>query len=379
MKLIKYLKIFVINILIILILLIIFDSLLNFRYSETKINNIVSSDDDLLSRRSYNIREYIPNLDRYVIPSKNYLSEAKTLENKKYRIRTNNDGFIIGEQNINLDKNKIDIIFFGGSTTNCLYVDEDKRFPYLVQKTLNRELNNDIQILNAGVYGKTSMLSTMDLITKGLKNNPEIVFLMHNINDFSVLEKSGKYWDAPISRSLIKQKIHIEALSSSNFFIRTFYVLTPNIYYIINRFFEILLNNKPNDEFIEYRNSEKIDKKIIFQEYIKSIKTFIAIAKIYEIEVVLMTQFNRMNIDDEYIVQLNSEIKNFEEYIYVYDQLNNLVREIANEENINLIDLDLLLPQNENYIYDEVHLNNNGSIFVADLISNFLIENYYNK
>ena len=61
----------------------------------------------------------------------------------------------------------------------------------------------------------------------------------------------------------------------------------------------------------------------------------------------------------------------------LYEEFNNTIREISYEKNIQLIDLDsLVLPKNK-FIYDEVHLNSEGSEFVSKIIIDFLTKNYY--
>ena len=53
---------------------------------------------------------------------------------------------------------------------------------------------------------------------------------------------------------------------------------------------------------------------------------------------------------------------------------NNIIRKIAQEKEIVLIDLDLLIPKTNEFIYDTVHLNNAGSILAAESISAALIK-----
>ena len=54
-------------------------------------------------------------------------------------------------------------IFFGGSTTECIFVEESKRFPYLLTRILQRSDGTLINSLNAGVSGNHSMHSLLSL------------------------------------------------------------------------------------------------------------------------------------------------------------------------------------------------------------------------
>ena len=70
-------------------------------------------------------------------------------------IRTDDQGHIIGPKEVN-DYDKL-AYFLGGSTTESAYVDEDKRFPYLVQENL---LDYNFKTVNAGVGGQNSNKDT---------------------------------------------------------------------------------------------------------------------------------------------------------------------------------------------------------------------------
>ena len=79
-------------------------------------------------------------------------------------IRTDDEGHIIGPKGMN-DYDKV-AYFLGGSTTESAYVDEDKRFPYLVQENL---LDYNLKTVNAGVGGQNSKQGYLSFITKGIK------------------------------------------------------------------------------------------------------------------------------------------------------------------------------------------------------------------
>ena len=53
---------------------------------------------------------------------------------EEYILRTDKDGFI--EPSIIHDDADMEIVFLGGSTTECLYVREENRFPYLTGRRL---------------------------------------------------------------------------------------------------------------------------------------------------------------------------------------------------------------------------------------------------
>ena len=366
----KIFKIIIVNLTIIITLIFIGEVVLNYFFYARGFD------------RHINLKESKPDTDKFVIPQDQYMEQVlkynlnKNLQVKKYRFRTNNEGFIIGERTSIETPIKVDGIFYGGSTTECLFVNESKRFPFLVQKKLSEKLDLELNFLNSGVSGKNSMQSTFDLLAKGIRFKPKFVVLMHNINDLSHLMFTGSYWDAPESRSIIKKQV-----INKNYFQISF----PNFYRIYTKINFLINPDKKNDEWKDYRkNHINISDEDIKNQFRKSINNFIRIAQNYNIDIILMTQFNRLNYSDSLIYKntyVNDSFSNdlfYKEKFYkLYPEFNDITRDIALKENVDLIDLDLLVMPKKKFMYDQVHLNTEGSIFVAELLNEFLLNKYY--
>jgi len=177
----SFFKVLFYNVIIIVVLLALLDPLFKKNTDEHQL---------LRSERTVILREYPPNIDTYKTPTEYALGRTNNLEKKPYRIRTNQHGFIIGEHTPKADS--ADIIFFGGSTTECLYVNENKRFPYLVGEKLSTVSNKKVVSMNGGVGGSHTLHSTINLLTKAIRLRPEKVVLMHNINDLALMCKTGE-------------------------------------------------------------------------------------------------------------------------------------------------------------------------------------------
>jgi hypothetical protein len=112
---------------------------------------------------------------------------------------------IIGPTDDKKINQPIGIIFCGGSTTECLYVDEESRFPYLVENLLKKEDGSSIRTLNAGAAANNTMHSLLLYLAKGAETRPKYVVLMENANDLGLLLKTGSYWSEPIGRTLFNE------------------------------------------------------------------------------------------------------------------------------------------------------------------------------
>jgi len=328
------------------------------------------------------LREYAPNVNTVRIPSDGRMAKTDSLVRKNYPVRTDNNGFLIGENTL-LERDTVDIIFFGGSTTACFYVEENKRFPYLVEQQLNGTLNQSWRVANGGMGGNHTMHSTLNLLTKGIRLRPKVVVLMHGVNDLVMLRNMGYYADTPHSRAIIRKK-NKPLLKNGlgprigHFFEAGSNLIAPNIY---TKFRSAFKSKKPDnpDEWKGYRSEGYDDYEHLEQQFEQAVLSFIRIAQTYNIKVVLMTQFNRLHPEDDFVRSLY-KIKNvhstlpYDTFCAYYKGFNEKIRTIATAENLTLIDLDKLVPTNNSYIYDSVHLNDAGSELVANIITNELLK-----
>lgn len=284
-------------------------------------------------------------------------------------------GFIIGPDDFMNKNDSIEINFFGGSTTECLFVDEEKRFPYLVGEMLSKKIGKQIIVRNAGVSGKNTMDLTLDFIIRGIPLHPRIVILMENVNDLSQLMYTGSYFEGPNTRAIILEakleRPYYQILRSLK------NIIFPNLYRILKS--KIGHETTSIDEWEGCRLDKEIDYYYLEKQYSNAILSFINLARVHNIEVVLMTQFNRMNLNDSFIV--NNVLANRNKVpptLFHYHALfNEKMRDISKREGTLLIDLADSIPSNSNYIYDAVHLNSAGSELVAKIIAEKIESKFY--
>ncbi len=268
--------------------------------------------------RFIKLREHRPNQEKFERPSRNYIKNIapNKIERKYYRLATDKDGFI---KPSDIHENPdLKIVFLGGSTTECLYMEEEERFPYLVGRLLENNLGKKVNSYNGGVSANESMHSINILLNKVLPMQPTMVVFMHNINDLVILRSQGSYWYQDSLKS------HVQ--TSKNVFTR----------------FEF----PPHEETF---NEEHIS-----EEFRRNLLTFIAICKIRGIKPVLMTQGNRVKDDD------------------LYHQFNQIIREVGQNESVTVIDLAKLIPPEAVNFYDSYHYTAKGAKLAAEKIADKL-------
>ena len=327
-------------------------------------------------KRSLMLREHSPNVNANLKPDEIYISNTQNLTQKDFLLRTDKDGFIVGPKDFDKTDSEVSIIFFGGSTTECIYVEEERRFPYLVSESLR------LRVLNGGVSGNHSMHSLLAMIGKGVPYKPKNIVLMHAVNDLVLLSKTLSYWDAPQTKALIQSDnsvnsrfvIYDIARQIKNF-------LVPNLWsktrYLFSNSNDLII-----DEYRSYRtrNFKYAElERALAEQFAASLRSFVRVSRSWDIEPILMTQFNRIKNEDVFIRERYEKTPqpiSYNEFVLLYKAANDIVRTVAKEENVYLIDLDKLIPSTKEYIYDGVHLNTKGSELAAEKITDALRSRY---
>lgn len=350
----KKLKVIAINILVLVVVLFFIDPLFKSQIGDnTKIS------------RKLELREYGPN--RYVeLNPFGHVPDTSKLDRNYYLIETDDYGFICGP---NENKETFpEIVFFGGSTVECAFVDDSLRYPYLVGQSLNRVTRN------SGYGGNHSFHSLINLLGTSIDSKPDVIVLMHNINDLTLLSRTGSYFTAPGNRDILNEEI-VKYQPSFNerlgrFKLSTINLLIPNIYKRLSKFKKQY--QEPVDEWDGYRDSSHIDSDRIVKAFAASLSSFTEVAQAHGIKIILMTQFNRIIKTDTAVVNDYISKKQplpFDVYAELYRSFNQEIRNRAAHKNIPLIDLDSAFFKKPDLFYDAVHLNNAGSIYASELIA----------
>jgi hypothetical protein len=333
-------------------------------------------------RRYINLREIPPNTDTVDVPTDLAVRTSDGLVQKPYRVRTDANGFMLPYNHY--AKPDLKMFFLGGSTVACLYVDQDQRYPYLVGQLLQEKTGKKIVSINAGVGGNNSLHSLDVLLNKIMPLHPDVVVMMHNINDLVTLIYDQTYWGHNPSRQPIidfyfyKNLTGLKALST---LARDMYI--PNLHASIRLLSHKIFGRKvkvQDDEFANVRGKKlTIDAAAITNEFKNNLQTFINVCRAWHITPVLMTQFNRYKHHPDPKVlkamqgfQADSGVP-VSEFMSLYARFNQAIRDVGQQNGVLVIDLAKLIPQDKKYMYDVVHLNTRGSQLAAQVISQRLL------
>ncbi len=329
-------------------------------------------------RRYINLREVPPLVDTVDVPPDRAVRDSDGLVQKPYRVRSDANGFMLPYHHY--DHPDKTLVFLGGSTVACIYVDEDQRYPYLVGNLLEQQTGKKITSINSGVGGNNSLHSLDILLNKVIPLRPDVAVMMHNINDLVALIYDKTYWSPnPTRKPVVNFYIYknLTGLKAISTLARDTYI--PNLHAATRILSHKIFGKKtadPDDEFAYIRGKKlTVDGAAILDEFKMNLQTFINICRARRITPVLMTQFNRYKADSD--PKVLKAMQGFaadsgisvSQFMDLYAKFNQAIREVGRANDVLVIDLAALIPQDPKYMYDVVHLNTRGSQLAARLIS----------
>ena len=262
------------------------------------------------------------------------------------------------------------IAFLGGSTTECCNMEEEERFPYLAGRLLERDTGLKVNAYNAGVSSNNTLNSIDILINKVLPVRPQVVIMMHNINDLITLLYDKTYW----SNNPIKGPILEMDNSLGNNLKNTWRQLAETAFpYLYPAIFPPKKKKEPRPS----GTSKKlvVDKDQLLYDFGANLNLFIQVCRVRNITPVLMTQANQFiqplepKFMKAFIDMERTCGVSYEMFKELYDLFNDHIRKVAVANNVLLVDLAAVIPQQQDYFYDVVHFTAHGSKKVAEAIN----------
>ena len=150
-------------------------------------------------RRYIKLREYRPLSQMRLRFPKEHLKYTDNVFPKVYKVDVDAKGFI--KPSKKYDHPDLSLVFLGGSTTECMFMDELNRFPYQVGAILEQETGKRINSYNGGLSGNNSLHAIDLLLNKVIPMHPRVVVFMENINDLSTLLYEKTYWSRHTTRA----------------------------------------------------------------------------------------------------------------------------------------------------------------------------------
>jgi len=319
-------------------------------------------------RRYIKLREQRPLRQMRLKFPKNHLPYTDNVFTKTYKVDIDANGFIKPSQKY--ASPDLSIVFLGGSTTECMFMDELNRFPYLVGAILEQETGKKINSYNGGLSGNNSLHAIDLLVNKVIPLQPRVAVFMENINDLSTLLYQKTYWSknnvrAPLE-TLVKTKLVGKMLKE---------MLIPNLNEAWRNFTKTVFT-KEEDEFAQARGKKlTVDQAALAREFAMNLQIFVDICRDRGITPVLMTQGNRITDKPDpvvavYIGRYGQDTGiSYRDFKALYDLFNDTIRQVGKKNGVMVIDLAREVPTDKEHLYDMVHFNDAGSRLAAKIIA----------
>lgn len=271
------------------------------------------------------------------------------------------------------------IITVGGSTTECIFVAEEKTWPHLLSKQLQSSFNN-VWVNNAGLNGHSTYGHLKLMEEYIVKLRPDYCLFLVGCNDVDRpdLTPSDSTINNENQKFFLKLAQHSVLVNVSLNFYR--HRMARRRQLINNRHFSLQGQEKliVSDSVI----GEELKKRTsLVKQYGDRIKQLIALSRRSGIDPIFITQPCLLGDTTDDVTGINLGTFPFNEgngklKWALLELYNDETRTVCRENNVLVIDLAVQLPKSSRYFYDVYHFNNEGCRKVSALLYDSL-NNYF--
>jgi len=290
---------------------------------------------------------------------------------KTITVRTNKLGF--RGPDLPQDANQcLKILTIGGSTTECLFINDGKTWSDLLSQHLQENFNH-VWLNNAGLDGHSTFGHLTLLKEYVVKLKPDVcIFLIgcndvgrNDLNDFDAKINTGETGWAKLAKYSSVASLCMNLYRHH---------LAAKMDLPHNKHFT-LLGNQPLTLPGKEVDSLLVKDSTCIQQFGKRIQEIISTCRAAGIQPVLLTQPSLLGEGRDSVTgvdlstfRLNDKMSGTL-YWRRLDSYNDETRKIAKDSNVYLIDLAKLLPKSYAYYYDIIHYDNNGCKKVGEIVS----------
>jgi len=292
---------------------------------------------------------------------------------------TNNVGFRGDSLEIPKPAGEMRIFIIGGSTTQCLYIDDAKSMNRVLQTSLRETFpGRNIKVYSAAKSGDATAEHLAMLSQRIIQMQPDMVIVFSGIND---LRKSIQRYD----------HLHTGAIKQYSprylFLAATDFQMGRRMYYLFRRKEKeeerelIPLKTNYNELFRIQQQTPESDSTpyINAQPYSVNLNSIAGICLANDVPLVFVPNQSTWNSKTDTAMRTRhwlltcGKVRYKEEYLERgLDVFNDTMRAISERKNISLFDLPKVMPGSGYYFYDDCHFNNNGSIAAGKMLAIFI-------
>ncbi len=296
------------------------------------------------------------------------------------RWTTNNLGFRGGELVSPKPLDELRVFLIGGSTTECLIVDDADSLDAVVQKTMQERVSDRarVRVYNAGVSGDRSDDHVAILTQRIAHLQPDVIVVFAGINDLLSAIQGHDFLHLP---TRVRPPWMLLATQSQ---------LGRLAYYSVK--FRLPYRESTQDEtFVTaYQYGVKRQKSaraasepptFDTRGYENNLRTLAGVAAGHGIALIFITQQTTWNSDVDPDAADWQWMLNVDDVRYAEDdmqraleRMNDSMRQIADSLAVPLYDLARLMPKSTEFFYDDAHFNTNGARVAGTQLAAVILE-----
>jgi lysophospholipase L1-like esterase len=340
----------------------------------------------------------------YVWPPNYSMTFAPTMPGLRGESR-----FVINESGIRgrafSEADRYRILAVGGSTTECLYLDETEAWPHLLEQQLSAESRvSPVWVGNVGKSGHNSEHHVLQ-VEKLLDQYPHIdlVLVLVGTNDMTKVGSDGRYSPLNDVERQLAFAVHPAGLNQADaglpFFKRTelWRTLRKVRDNLVASFDGALVQDTLGAVYVRMRENRRNataliddypDLSVALHAYKSNLNRIVDAAEAHGTEVVFATQpslwSENMTGAAQDLLWMGRIGKYYEDAPAAYHTaralaggmkaFNDVLLDVCEERSLDCVDLAAAVPKTPEAFYDDVHFTEAGARIVADVLARHLID-----
>lgn len=294
---------------------------------------------------------------------------------------TNNVGFRGDSIIVPKPVDETRIFIIGGSTAQCLYIDDSKSLDRVLQDELRQQLpGKNIKVFAAAKSGDASDEHIAMLGHRIIHMQPDLVILFSGINDLRKTIQRYDYLHLDPVRQYSPRYIFLEA---------TNFQLGRRLYYLFKRpgaeeIRETLpLKTNYREVFAVQQRAPVSDSLPYINStgYGENLRSIAGTCRANGVKLIFVPNQSTWNsredtgINSQHWLQTCGKIRYREEYLSNgLDSFNYKMREVAAETDVSFFDLPAVIPKTRQYFYDDCHFNVPGAREAGMKLAAFILD-----
>jgi lysophospholipase L1-like esterase len=273
------------------------------------------------------------------------------------------------------------VFVVGGSTTECLYLDDREALSTVLQRRLREMMPGvDVRVYGAGHSGDRSFDHVAMVAHRIAHLQPDVIVVFAGINDLLAATRQRDY----LLMGGLGQRHPLTAHALAAMLATELQI--PRLIHHVRTGYDPELITVTSDyaqNAAHYRSIPLTARppRTDVRPYAENLQTLAGIARAHGARMVFMTQQTTWNSPDPRAARWHwmaaDSVRHREPALdSAMAAYNRAMLDVGREQGVPVLDLARALPKSMDYFYDDVHFNVRGAAATGDLLARFLVEQH---